>query len=60
MDVNNQHLKTLLERTDTAFRELLKEPDSYDLNIAYEKAKEELDSYIVSLRQTLAQRALQR
>ena len=56
MDVSNEHLKALLEKTDLAFQALLREPDSEELNIAYEDAKAELDNYISSVRQRLSQR----
>ncbi|MBU3021427.1 hypothetical protein [Aestuariibacter sp. A3R04] len=56
MDVSNEHLKALLEKTDLAFQALLREPDSEELNLAYEEAKAELDSYISSVRQRLSQR----
>jgi hypothetical protein len=56
MDENNQHLRRLLEQTDIAFKALMQEPNSSDLNAAYDNAKAELDRYIVSLRNSLAQR----
>lgn len=56
MDVSNEHLKALLEKTDLAFQALLREPDSEELNLAYEDAKTELDNYISSVRQRLSQR----
>lgn len=56
MDENNQHLKRLLEQTDVAFKALMQEPNSSTLNAAYDNAKSELDRYMVSLRNTLAQR----
>ena len=56
MDVSNEHLKALLEKTDLAFQALLREPDSEELNSAYEDAKTELDNYISSVRQRLSQR----
>ncbi len=56
MDVKNQHLKSLLERTDSAFKALLQEPGSTERNTDYEEAKKALDSYVASLRSTLAQR----
>ena len=56
MDVSNEHLKSLLEKTDEAFQALLKEPDSDELNDAYEAARVDLNSYISSMRHNLAQR----
>ncbi|NMH59765.1 hypothetical protein [Alteromonas ponticola] len=56
MDVPNQHLKCLLERTDIAFKALLQEPDSVERNLAYEDAKKELDVFVSNLRSSLAQR----
>ncbi len=53
MDVSNEHLKTLLEQTDKAFKELLRDPDSLVLNDKYEDAKKELDNYILSVRKHL-------
>jgi len=50
MDVNNAHLRSLIDRTDEAFKQLLKEPASNDLNNAYELAKTELDQYISELK----------
>ena len=42
MDVSNEHLKLLIERTDQAFQALLKEPDSDELSDAYELARGDL------------------
>ncbi|MEG3766188.1 hypothetical protein [Alteromonas sp. 14N.309.X.WAT.G.H12] len=56
MDVNNDHLKALLEKTDKAFQALLKKPDSEELNCAYESAKNELNQYISAVRSNLAKR----
>ena len=50
MDVNNAHLRNLIDKTDEAFKRLLKEPASNDLNNAYELAKTELDQYISALK----------
>ncbi|GGW92981.1 hypothetical protein [Alteromonas halophila] len=60
MDVSNQHLKELLEKTDNAFKALMQAPDSTELNQAYDRAKLDLDSYVSSLRHTLNQRRSQR
>ena len=56
MDVSNEHLKSLLEKTDLAFQALLREPSSDELNNAYEAAKDELNRYITSMRHNLSQR----
>lgn len=56
MDVSNEHLKSLLEKTDQAFQALLKEPNSDELNDAYEAARAELSTYISSMRHNLSQR----
>ena len=56
MDVSNEHLKSLIERTDQAFQALLKEPDSSELSEAYEAARVELDSYVSSVRHNLSHR----
>lgn len=53
MDVSNEHLKTLLEQTDRAFKELIRDPDSIILNDKYEDAKKELDNYVLSVRKRL-------
>ncbi|MEW9797108.1 hypothetical protein [Alteromonas sp. CYL-A6] len=60
MDVTNKHLKVLLERTDNAFRALMRDPESSELNVAYESAKSDLDKYVASLKHTLNQRHQQR
>lgn len=51
MDVNNTHLKRLIDKTDDAFKRLMREPSSHDLNDAYEEAKDELNRYLVSVRE---------
>lgn len=56
MEDSNLHLKMLLSNTDMAFKALMREPGSEALNNAYEKAKEELDDYMVSLRHSLEKR----
>ena len=56
MDVNNSHLKRLIDKTDDAFKNLLREPQSSDLNQAYEAAKNELDRYLVSVRAQVNER----
>ncbi|GEA12546.1 hypothetical protein [Alteromonas sp. KUL49] len=56
MENSNIHLKSLLLKTDIAFKALMQEPSSVELNEAYEQAKTELDTYMVSLRNSLTQR----
>lgn len=56
MDVNNEQLKMLINETDKAFKLLLRDPDSIDLNDKYEQAKRELNEYVVCLRKRLGER----
>ncbi len=56
MDVSNEHLKLLIEKTDEAFQALLREPDSDELSNAYEAARVELNSYVSSVRHNLSHR----
>ncbi|GGF73431.1 hypothetical protein [Alteromonas lipolytica] len=56
MDVNNQLLKELLHKTDTAFQALMDEPGSSELQSAYDEAKLELDRYVVKFREQLQYR----
>jgi hypothetical protein len=56
MDVSNEHLKVLLDQTDRAFKALLRDPDSHELNSQYEHAKAELNDYIVNIRKRLGDR----
>lgn len=56
MDVNNSHLKRLIDKTDDAFKDLMREPQSSDLNQAYEQAKNELNRYLVSIRSQVKDR----
>ncbi|MDO6567266.1 hypothetical protein Q4561_09370 [Alteromonas sp. 1_MG-2023] len=56
MDDSNQHLKDLLSQTDLAFKALMRQPGSSELGAAYDRAKAELDTYMMSLRNTLSQR----
>lgn len=53
MDVNNERLKTLSDRVDHAFSALIKDPDSPELNFAYENAKNDLKHCITSMRKNL-------
>lgn len=56
MDINNAHLKSLMERTDLAFKALMHDPQSAQLNQEYEAAKQELDHYLSDMRQDLRNR----
>lgn len=60
MDVNNTHLRSLIDKTDEAFKRLLKEPASNDLNNAYESAKTELDRYITELKVNASEQEVRR
>lgn len=56
MDVNNQHLSKLLDKTDIAFKRLMQNPESPEFSDAYEHAKSDLDHYLTALRVQLKQR----
>ncbi|GAB5381460.1 hypothetical protein [Aliiglaciecola sp. M165] len=56
MDVNNQQLSKLLDKTDVAFKQLMQNPGSAEFNDAYEHAKQDLDVYLSELREQLKQR----
>ena len=56
MDVNNARLRCLLNRTDEAFKQLLNQPESNELNNAYESAKSELDQYVNQLKVQVSDR----
>ena len=56
MDVENKRLEALLDKTDRAFKLLLEQPDSLELNTAYEDAKVELDEYLQDIRSHLKKR----
>lgn len=56
MDVGNEHLKMLINETDKAFKLLLRDPDSADLNDKYEQAKRELNEYVLCIRKRLGDR----
>lgn len=56
MDDNNPQLEMLLNNTDQAFQRLLQNPDSMELNDAYEDAKNALDGYLIDLRNSLKKR----
>lgn len=53
MDINNAHLKQLIDNTDTAFKQLMREPGSSELNDAYESAKIALDNYLASVKRSV-------
>ncbi len=46
MDVNNAHLKHLLDQADAAFKALMQEPNSSRLSNAYEYARKQLNDYL--------------
>ena len=56
MDGNNPQLEMLLNNTDVAFQRLLQDPESMELNNAYEDAKNALDGYLLELRNSLKKR----
>lgn len=56
MDVNNQQLNRLLDKTDVAFKKLLQNPGSTEFNDEYEHARQDLDIYLNELREQLKQR----
>ncbi|MCC2617460.1 hypothetical protein LJ739_14500 [Aestuariibacter halophilus] len=56
MDTNNQQLERLLAETDVAFARLLRDPNSDELQHAYDMAKAELDNYLDLMRSQLQQR----
>lgn len=53
MDINNAHLKKLIDNTDEAFKQLMREPGSSELNDAYESAKVALNNYLSSVRRSV-------
>ena len=46
MDVNQKHLRTLIDQTDSAFEQYKQHPASDDYAQAYENAKSALDQYL--------------
>ena len=56
MDVGNKQLEALLDKTDRAFKRLLEQPDSVELEAAYESAKDELSHFIRDMRNGLKSR----
>ncbi len=56
MDVENKQLEVLLAQTDQAFKKLLEDPQSGELNHAYESAKSALDSYLLDMRELFKKR----
>ncbi len=56
MDINNQLLKELLHKTDVAFKALMEQPGSQELQMAYDQSKHELDCYVGKVRGQLEDR----
>ena len=56
MDVEHKTLDTLLKKTDGAFKALLQDPDSAELNSAYEEAKDELNNYLNNMRTSMREK----
>lgn len=56
MDVNQQHLKSLLDQTDSAFEQYKHHPASKEYAQAYEDAKSALDEYMLEIRLSLQKR----
>jgi hypothetical protein len=50
MDVNQKHLRTLIDQTDSAFEQYKQHPASDDYAQAYENAKSALDQYMSEIR----------
>ncbi|GAA0859658.1 hypothetical protein [Aliiglaciecola litoralis] len=53
MDANNTQLTELLDRTDSAFKQLMQDPNSSECSHAYENAKQELDYFLFNMRDEL-------
>ena len=53
MDVNQKRLKSLLDKTDSAFEQYKQHPASEDYAKAYEEAKSALDHYMIDIRLSL-------
>lgn len=56
MDLESRELDTLLAETDFAFKQVMQNPDSGELNAAYDAAKRELDSYLANMKTSLKKR----
>ena len=56
MDAGNKQLEALLDKTDQAFKQLLEQPDSTELESAYEDAKNELSDFLHNMRSGLKKR----
>lgn len=54
MGINNHHLKSLIDKTDIAFKALQKDPQNPFLFEIYEDTKRELDSYVASVKGSLS------
>ena len=57
MDVNQQHLKYLTDKTNSAFEQYKLHPASEDHAQAYEDAKFALDQYMLEIRLSLQKKA---
>lgn len=53
MDINQQHLKSLVDQTDLAFEQYKQHPASKEYAQAYELAKSALDQYMREIRLSL-------
>jgi hypothetical protein len=53
MDVNQKHLKYLVDQTDSTFEQYKQHPASEDYALAYEEAKSALDHYMLQIRLSL-------
>ena len=56
MEAGNKELEALLDKTDRAFKQLLEQPDSTELESAYETAKNELSDFLHVMRNGLKKR----
>jgi hypothetical protein len=53
MDINQKRLKSLVNQTDSAYKQ---HPASEDYALAYEEAKSALDHYMIEIRLTMQQK----
>lgn len=56
MDIENRELDLLVAETDFAFKQVMQNPDSSELIAAYDTAKQELDNYLASMKNSLKKR----
>lgn len=56
MDLENRELDVLMAKTDLAFKQVMKNPNSCELNDAYESAKHALDDYLANMKDSLKKR----